>query len=74
MDFSRYAQETSHLALEFVSLLGFTLEPGKTPPPSPCLDILGVSVALRRRQDNGSYTADLLPEPLKVAVWCQQIS
>ena len=68
VDFSRYAPETSRLALELISLLGFTLEPGKTPPPASCLDILGVSVALRRHPQGGPYSARLLPEPLKVAV------
>jgi len=35
VDFSSCAQDTSGVALELVSLLGFTLEPGKTPPRPP---------------------------------------
>ena len=74
VDFSGCAEDTSGMALELVSLLGLTLEPGKTPPPASCLDVLGVSVSLRRHPTSGHYEARLLPEPLKVAVWCQQIS
>ena len=74
VDFSCCAPDTSRMALELVSLLGFTLEPGKTPPPASCLDVLGVSVSLWRHSSDGHYEARLLPEPLKVAVWCQQIS
>jgi hypothetical protein len=65
------AESCRELVLEVVSLLGFTLEPSKTPLPSRSLDILGVTVSLDFSQ--GGIVISSVPDSAKVAFWLSDI-
>ncbi len=60
------------LVLEVVSLLGFTLEPSKTPPASTSLDILGVTVSLGF--DKNGVVVSSVPDSAKVSFWLSDIN
>ena len=72
VDFSSTSSSCRTLALRVISLLGFTLEPEKTPEPSLTLDILGITVSLQQCAEGLCLL--LLPEARKVAVWMSSIS
>ncbi len=59
------------LVLEVVSLLGFTLEPSKTPLASESLDILGVTVSLSF--DENGVVVSSVPDAAKVSFWLSDI-
>jgi hypothetical protein len=65
------AESCREQVLEVVSLLGFTLEPSKTPLPSKSLDILGVTVSLDFSQ--GGIVISSVPDSAKVAFWLSDI-
>ena len=59
------------MAMHVISVLGFTLAPDKTPPPSPSQDILGVTIILEVLDDSLYFRATV--EPRKLMVWHQQV-
>jgi hypothetical protein len=59
------------LVLDIVSLLGFTLEPSKTPEPSTSLDILGVTVSLQ--STTSGLVISTVPDRAKVDFWLRDI-
>jgi hypothetical protein len=66
-DFSSCAEETRSMAIEVISLLGFTLAIDKTPSPAPSQDVLGVTVTLI--ESSSGTSLELVPEPRKLEVW-----
>jgi hypothetical protein len=59
------------LVLDIVSLLGFTLEPSKTPEPLTSLDILGVTVSLQSTASR--LVISSVPDKAKVSFWLRDI-
>ena len=71
---SETSQEARELVIEAIHLLGLTVEVSKTPSPSKCQDILGVTVTVQQpgRQDEDAVLAVRL-EAGKSRVWLEQI-
>jgi hypothetical protein len=65
------ATSCRQLVLDIVSLLGFTLEPSKTPEPSTSLDILGVTVSLQ--STISGLVISTVPDKAKVDFWLKDI-
>ncbi|CAE8619818.1 unnamed protein product [Polarella glacialis] len=70
-EFEESATECRETVIEVVSLLGFTLEPSKTPAPSDSLDILGVATSLETI--DGKLHLTFVPDASKVSFWLEDL-
>ncbi len=71
VDFEETSLECREMVMEIVGLLGFTLEPDKTPLPSDSLDILGITTSLKII--NGDLHLTYVPDSLKVSFWLEDL-
>ena len=70
-DLEESSLDCRSMVMEIVSLLGFTLEPDKTPLPSDSLDILGITTSLK--MINGDLHLTYVPDALKVSFWLEDL-
>ena len=59
--------------LELFTMLGLVLDVSKTPSPEDLMLLLGVRVSIARCSISGLPKITLLPEPLKVLLWLDEI-
>ena len=76
VDYQKSASELLSFIIETVSLIGLTLDPKKSPPPSLSQTVLGVQISLSQKQTRGTwhYAADLSLDEVKARNWHDRIS
>ena len=76
VDYQKSAKELLSSIIELVNFIGLTLDPDKSPEPSPSQTVLGVKVSLSQKKTRNiwHYTADLSLDEIKAENWKLKIS